>query len=151
MGLDEYYFGCDFFYCCPHIYCDKLKHIVSVALSSGLPQVSLVYLGTEIIQPRKLFLLFDNWSNKALFLKKDYIYTTYNFGGSMKPQWFLWGSGHSWTHGSKEALVSHIRRLIHTIQYWQPFIDKTLTWHSPKYHKLLKIWMNEMIYLRWKC
>ena len=43
-----YYFGSDFLNCCPHH--DKLTHKFSVAVSSGLPLVSLVYLGTEMIQ-----------------------------------------------------------------------------------------------------
>ena len=46
-----YYFGCDSLDCCPHLYCGKLKHNVSTAVSSGFPKVSLVYLGIEIIQP----------------------------------------------------------------------------------------------------
>ena len=40
-------------------------HNVSAAVLSGLPQVSPVYLGKEIIQPVKSFLKFDSWSNKA--------------------------------------------------------------------------------------
>ena len=46
---------------CPHLYLCKLKHNISAALSSGLPQVSLVYLGIEMIQPRKSFWKFDCW------------------------------------------------------------------------------------------
>ena len=44
-------------------------HNVSAAVSSGLPQVSLVYLGTEMIQPGKLFLKFDNKDNSIYFYK----------------------------------------------------------------------------------
>ena len=40
-------------------------HNVSAAVSSGLPQVSPVYLGIKMIQPGKSFSLFDCWSNKA--------------------------------------------------------------------------------------
>ena len=54
---------CNFFYCCPHFYCDELKH-VSVTVSFGLPHVSLVYQGIEMTPPGKSFLKFDYWSNK---------------------------------------------------------------------------------------
>ena len=53
------YFGCDFSDCCPHLYCDELKHNFSATVSSGLPQVFLVYLSGEMIQPGKSFLKFD--------------------------------------------------------------------------------------------
>ena len=56
------YFGCDFSDSCPHLYCDKLKHNVSAAVSSGLPQVSLVYLSREMIQTGKL-------ANDRIFMK----------------------------------------------------------------------------------
>ena len=59
MRLDVYYFGWDFFNCCLHLNCCKLKHNVSAAVSSGLPQVSLLYLDIEMIQPGKSFLMFD--------------------------------------------------------------------------------------------
>ena len=65
-------FVCDFSDCCPHLYCGKLKH-VSATVSSNLPQVSLVYLGIEIIQPGKSFLNFDCWSNKAFKNYEDLI------------------------------------------------------------------------------
>ena len=39
--------------CCPHFYC------VLVAASSGLPQVSLVYLGIKMIRSGKSFLCPD--------------------------------------------------------------------------------------------
>ena len=52
-----HYYGCDFSDFCLHLYCNKLKYNVSAAVSSGLSQVSLVYLGTEITQPRKSFLV----------------------------------------------------------------------------------------------
>ena len=64
MKLDVYYFGCDFSDCCPHLYGCKLTHNVLTAAFSGLPQVSLVSLGIEMIQPGKSFLKFDCWSNK---------------------------------------------------------------------------------------
>ena len=38
---------------------------VLAAVSSGLPQISLVYLGIEMILTGKSFLKFDCWSNKA--------------------------------------------------------------------------------------
>ena len=44
-------FGCDFSDSCPHLYCGKLN--VSATVSSGLPQVSLVYLGIGMIQPEE--------------------------------------------------------------------------------------------------
>ena len=50
------YFSRDFSDCCPHLYCGKLKHNVSAAISSGLLQVSLVYLGIDMIQFGKVFL-----------------------------------------------------------------------------------------------
>ena len=50
-----HYFGFDFLDCCPHLYDGKLKHNVSTAVSSGHPQVSLVYLSIEMIQPEKSF------------------------------------------------------------------------------------------------
>ena len=53
MKLDMYYFGCNFSDCCPHLYCGKLQHNVSAAVSSGFPQVSFVYLNIEVIQPVK--------------------------------------------------------------------------------------------------
>ena len=53
-----YYFGCDFLDCCLHLYYDKLKHNISVAVSSGLLQVSFIYLNIEMTQPGKLFLNF---------------------------------------------------------------------------------------------
>ena len=64
MRLDVYYFGCDFLDYCPHFYCAKLKHNISAAVSSNLPQVPLVYLGIEIIQPDKSF----------FFLRLNYFY-----------------------------------------------------------------------------
>ena len=48
-----YNFGYDFSDGYPHLYCDKLEHNVSAAVSSGLPQVSLIYLNKEMIQPGK--------------------------------------------------------------------------------------------------
>ena len=42
-------------------------HNVSAAVSSGLPQVSPVYLGIEMIQPKKSFFKFDCWSNKVFY------------------------------------------------------------------------------------
>ena len=60
MRLGKYHFGNDFLDCCPHLYSDKLKHDVSAAVSSGLPQVSLVYLSIEMIQSGKSFLKFDS-------------------------------------------------------------------------------------------
>ena len=65
MRLDEYYFSCDFSDYYPHLYSGKLKHNISTAVSCGLPQVTLVYQGREMIQPRKSFLKFDPSSNKA--------------------------------------------------------------------------------------
>ena len=47
MRFDMFYFGCDFFYCCPHLYFDQLKYNVSAAVSSGLSRMSLVYLSIE--------------------------------------------------------------------------------------------------------
>ena len=46
--------------CCPHLYCDMLKHNVSAVVSAGL-QVFLVCLRTGMIQP---FSKFDCCSNK---------------------------------------------------------------------------------------
>ena len=48
-----YCIGCDFSDYCPHLYCGELKHNVSAAVFSDLPQVSLVFLGIEMIQHRK--------------------------------------------------------------------------------------------------
>ena len=56
IWLDVYYFDGDFSDCCPHLYGDKLKHNISAAVSSSLPQVSFVYLDIEMIQPGKSFL-----------------------------------------------------------------------------------------------
>ena len=61
-----------FFYCCPHLYCGKLKQVLAT-VSSDLLQVSLVYLGIEMIQPGKSFLKFDCWSNKAFKNYEDLI------------------------------------------------------------------------------
>ena len=72
MRLDVYYIDCDFSDCCPHFYCGKLKYI-SASVSYGLPQVFLVYLGIEMIQPGKSFLKFDCWSNKAFKKYEDVI------------------------------------------------------------------------------
>ena len=65
MRLDVYYFGCDFSEYCPHLYCGKLKHDILVTVSSSLPQVSLVYLGVEMIQLGKSF-LFDQQTLKMI-------------------------------------------------------------------------------------
>ena len=54
MRLAVYYFGCDFFYCCLHLYCVTLKHNVSATVSSGFLQVFIVYLGIEMIQTWQL-------------------------------------------------------------------------------------------------
>ena len=59
LSISWHYFGCDFSDCCPHLYCDMWKHNVSPAVSSGHPQVSLVYVGIEMILPGKSFLKFD--------------------------------------------------------------------------------------------
>ena len=55
MKLDAYYFGCGFLDCCLHLDRGELKHNVLAAVSSSLPQVYLVYLGIEMIQPGKSF------------------------------------------------------------------------------------------------
>ena len=59
MRLHVYYFGCDFLNCYHHLYCGEIKYNVSPAVSSGLPQVSLVYQGIEMIQPGRLSLTVD--------------------------------------------------------------------------------------------
>ena len=64
MRLGWYYFGWDFLDSCPHLYCCYLKHNILAAVSSGLPQVSLVYLGIEMMQPGKLFLKLSINNNK---------------------------------------------------------------------------------------
>ena len=67
MRLDVYYFSCNFLDCCPHLYCGKLKHNISADVSSsGLPQVSLVYLEIEMIQPGKSFLKFSSQTLKMI-------------------------------------------------------------------------------------
>ena len=53
MGLDVYYFSCEFLDCCRHLYCGELKRNVLGTISYGLPQVYLVYLDIEMIQPGK--------------------------------------------------------------------------------------------------
>ena len=65
MRLDIYYFVYDFSDCCPHLYCKKLKHDVSTTVSSGPPQVSIVYLRIEMIQPGKSFLKFVNQTRRS--------------------------------------------------------------------------------------
>ena len=62
--LDVYYFGCDLLECCPHLYCGQLKQCFSRYILR-LPQVSLVYVSIEMIQPGKSFLKFDCSPNKA--------------------------------------------------------------------------------------
>ena len=52
-------FGFWFFGLLSSLYCSKLKHNFSAAVSSGLPRMSLVYLGIEMIQAGKSFLKFD--------------------------------------------------------------------------------------------
>ena len=73
MRFKVYYFDYEFSNSRPHIYCGKLKHNVSAAVSSGLPQVSLVYLSIEIIQPGKSLLKIDSWSNRAFKNYKELI------------------------------------------------------------------------------
>ena len=51
------FLGCDFLDCCSHIYCGELKRKISTAVLSGFPQVSLVYQGIEMIQPRKYVII----------------------------------------------------------------------------------------------
>ena len=44
----------------------SLLHNVTAAVSSGLAQVSLVYLDIEMIQPGKSFLKFDRWLKQGV-------------------------------------------------------------------------------------
>ena len=80
IDIKRNYFGLDFSDCCPDLYWRELKHI-SAAVSSELPLVSFVYLGKEMIQPRKSFLKFDYLSNKAFkkgFPRLNHFYTQIN-------------------------------------------------------------------------
>ena len=57
MYQKMYYFGYDFSDCCSHLYCGELKHRVSAVIFPRV--VSLVYLGTQMIQSGKSFFKFD--------------------------------------------------------------------------------------------
>ena len=48
-------------------------HNVSAIISSSLPQVSLVYLGIKMIQPRKLFLKFSRLNYFYTQINKEYL------------------------------------------------------------------------------
>ena len=99
-----------------HLYCGKLKHNVSAAVSSGLPQVSLVYLGKEMIQPEKSFLKFVDQTK--LYFQVYIFFKMYNFREHEAPVVFVErGRGAIILEdGSQGVLASHIRRPIHTIQ-----------------------------------
>ena len=65
LNRRTHYFCYDFFDCCPHLHCGKLKDNISATVSSSLSQMSFVYLGIGMIQPGDSFLNFDCWSNKV--------------------------------------------------------------------------------------
>ena len=66
FNFDVYYFGGDFSNYCSHLYWGKLKHI-SPTVSSGLPQLSLVFLEIKMFQPGKSFLNFDWYCSENVF------------------------------------------------------------------------------------
>ena len=55
------YFLSDFSDRCPNLYICQFKRNVSAAVSSGLPLMSFVYVGIEMIQPRKSSLEFKSF------------------------------------------------------------------------------------------